>query len=194
MFVYVCVAKQTLAHQAGIESRMTQHGQTQVKVNAFVDVGIGELISALSEIDGLETLESCQGDSERGDDAFVFFRMNDWRQAGQFLFERLLAAMSPDLRSMVSLRLEAYDVSAAQGSIVMDPCALSLVTQCVCNLIAPVSPRPLMTGDAHGDTITQGVRSASGIGMPVMEMSVSLGKRGITPARPVVTDRHGTLA
>jgi hypothetical protein len=39
---------------------MTQHREVPVKVNAWADEGIAELVSVLSELDGLTTLESCQ--------------------------------------------------------------------------------------------------------------------------------------
>ena len=95
---------------------MTQHREVPVKVNAWVDEGIADLVAALSEIDGLLTLESCQGDAgER--DGFVIFRYGDWHQCGKFLFGKLLPAMSPDLRAAVSLKLQAYDTDTASGFI-----------------------------------------------------------------------------
>jgi hypothetical protein len=78
---------------------MTQHQEVPVKVNAWVDAGIADLVSALSEIDGLVTLESCQGDAARRN-AFVMFRFGSWRDCGELLFERMMmAAMDDDLRS-----------------------------------------------------------------------------------------------
>ena len=57
-----------------------------IKVNAFVDEGIAPLVAALSGIEGLVTLESC----ERGDDglADVYFSYGayvDWRELGAML-------------------------------------------------------------------------------------------------------------
>jgi hypothetical protein len=40
------------------------HKEVLVKVNAYVDEGIAPLVEALNKIDGVITLESCQGDSE----------------------------------------------------------------------------------------------------------------------------------
>jgi len=86
---------------------MTDHREVPVKVNAWVDEGIADLVSALSQIEGLVTLESCQGDAgER--DAFVVFRYGDWRQCGELLFGKILPQMFPDLRADVSLKLQAY--------------------------------------------------------------------------------------
>jgi len=60
---------------------MTDHHEVPVKVNAWVDEGIADLVAALSELEGLITLESCQGDVGRHD-AFVIFRYGDWHQCG----------------------------------------------------------------------------------------------------------------
>jgi hypothetical protein len=129
---------------------MTEHREVPVKVNAWVDMGIADLVTALSAIEGLVTLESCQGNPD-GSDAFVVFRYGDWKQCGDLLFGRLLVAMSADLRAVVSLRLEAYDVDTARAWIVLDARAVSVFTRCVREALAPpVRPRVLVARDAHG--------------------------------------------
>lgn len=139
---------------------MRQHKQVQVQVNAFVDEGVADLVKALSRVPGLVTLESCQGGD--GQDAFVLFTLGGWKDAGGFLFECLLPAMSPDLRSTASLRLRAYDEEMAQGEISIDPRAISSLVQCITNLDlrASVGTGVLMTGDAHRDTVAQAVVTA----------------------------------
>lgn len=128
---------------------MTQHREVPVKVNAWVDEGIADLVSALSEIEGLITLESCQGD-EGERDAFLIFRYGDWQQCGHFLFGRLLPAMSPDMRAAVSLKLQAYDTDTASGFISIDPSAVPALVRCVRELsTTPVAGRVFVTGDAH---------------------------------------------
>ena len=111
---------------------MRQHKQVQVQVNAFVDEGVADLIEALARVPGLITLESCQGGDGR--DAFVLFTLGGWKDAGSFLFERLLPAMSPDLRSVTALRLRAYDDEMAQGEISIDPRAIQSLVQCLTDL------------------------------------------------------------
>ena len=109
------------------------HKEVAVKVNAFVDEGIAPLVSALSEIEGLVTLESCQGDpAER--DAYVIFAMPTWRCIGIFLFDLLLPALSPDLRAVVSLQIQAYDDDVARGSITIDPQAVKALSEIVQSL------------------------------------------------------------
>jgi hypothetical protein len=47
------------------------HQEVPIKVTAWVDQGIAPLVSALNEIEGVVTLDSCQGDHEHP--ASVFF-------------------------------------------------------------------------------------------------------------------------
>lgn len=131
---------------------MSSHSEIPVKVNAFVDTGVADLVSALSEIDGLVTIESCQGGNGR--DAFVHFRFGTWIESGQLLFERLLPVMSEDLRSVVSMRIQAYDLDTALASISVEPGAVPLLAQCVRRLnAAAVGPRVLVAGNAHSQAI-----------------------------------------
>jgi hypothetical protein len=110
------------------------HRQVMTRVNACVDEGIAPLIEALSSIDGLETIESCQGNPEASQSAFVVFRLGDWRRCAELLYGELLPAMAPDLRAAVSLRLEAYDTDTARAWIVLDPSAIPQMRDCVRNL------------------------------------------------------------
>lgn len=132
-----------------------RHNEVQVKVNAFVDEGIADLVSALSDVPGLITMESCQGGD--GQDAYVHFRMGSWRDAGAFLFDGLLPAMTPDLRSVLALRLQAYDAQLAWGSITLEPHAIPSITECVRRALAPVSTGPLVTRNAHRDAVAEAV-------------------------------------
>ena len=128
---------------------MTEHREVPVKVNAWVDEGIADLVSALSEIEGLVTLESCQGDAGEHD-AFVVFRYGDWRQRGELLFGRILPGMSADLRSEVSLKLQAYDTDIALGQITLEASAMSAFTRYVrAVLVAPIGASVPVTWDAH---------------------------------------------
>lgn len=106
------------------------HTQTWVKVNAPVDEGVAELVSALSQIDGLETLESCQGYPGRSN-AFVLFRFGTWQECGELMFARILPLLSPDLRASTSLRLQAYDTDHAIGRLDVDPAAVPALAGCI---------------------------------------------------------------
>lgn len=140
---------------------MAIHRETQVKVNAFVDEGIAELVEALSAIDGLVTVESCQGDVEAEAAAFVLFRMADWQRLGEFLFEALHPAMQPDLRNMVMLRITSYGRGSALGSIDCSPRAIAPLVRCVRDLATAVGQRAAMAGVAHRDAVAESIGTAS---------------------------------
>lgn len=142
---------------------MPAHAQTQVKVNAFVDEGIADLVEALSAVEGLLTVESCQGDAETGAHAFVLFRMRDWRRVGEFLFEQLHPAMQPDLRGLVMLRITGYGQGAAMGSIDLDPMAVASLTRCVRKLAVAESESLTVARIAHGDPVARSIGAAGGL-------------------------------
>ena len=82
---------------------MATHQQTWVTVNAPVDKGVGGIVSALSEFAGLQTVESCEGDSEHG--PWVCFRYGSywehpWRELADFVLgymaRGLIAAVGDD--------------------------------------------------------------------------------------------------
>jgi hypothetical protein len=132
---------------------MTQHHEVPVKVNAWVDEGIADLVSALSELDGLLTLESCQGDiGER--EAFVIFQYGDWKQCGHLLFGRILPAMSPDMRAAVSLKLQAFDNDTASGFISIEPSAVPSFVDFVREILGPpVGSGVLVALNTHSEAV-----------------------------------------
>lgn len=109
---------------SALKQIMTMHREVLVKVNALVQEGIAPLVAAISEIPGLIILESNQGDPGKRP-AHLAFRLGDWRQTGELLFEQLTSAIPPDLRPAVTLRLQSYDVGLAVGSITVDPAAVA---------------------------------------------------------------------
>jgi hypothetical protein len=128
---------------------MTDHRKVFVKVNAWVDEGIADLVSALSEIEGLITLESGQGDTGARD-AFVIFRYGAWQKCGELLFGRILPRISPDLRADVSLRLEAHDTDTALGRITLEPSVVPVFTRCVREMLAPTVSAEMLSTTATG--------------------------------------------
>lgn len=71
---------------------MTAHRQVWVKVNAQVDAGVAELVSILSAIDGLQTMQSCEGIKGESD-AYVYFGCGDADLTAHVLFSHLLPAL-----------------------------------------------------------------------------------------------------
>jgi len=67
---------------------LAAHPQTWIKVNAPVDEGVAEIVAILNTIDGLETLQSCQG--EPGEcEGYVYFSCGDWKSVSRLVFERI---------------------------------------------------------------------------------------------------------
>lgn len=61
------------------------HQQTIVGVNTKVDVGVANLVKALSGFPKLMTVESCEGGKDTG--AFVIFNYGaNWRELVEFVF------------------------------------------------------------------------------------------------------------
>ena len=53
---------------------MNEHCQVPIKVTAFVDKGIAELVALLNDIPNVSTFSSCEGrDGKNGEDAHVYF-------------------------------------------------------------------------------------------------------------------------
>jgi hypothetical protein len=67
---------------------MGGHEQVWVKVNAPVDAGVAEIVSVLNGVEGLETLQSCQGDAG-GNFGYVYFACGDWNKMCRFVFQEI---------------------------------------------------------------------------------------------------------
>src|ERR1700733_8971881 len=93
---------------------MAAHEQVWVKVNAPVDAGIAEVVSLLNKIDGLETLQSCQGFPDEAP-AYVYFRCGEWEEVCRFAFTRLAPAL-PQIED-VSVSVEVFGGSTPTGKI-----------------------------------------------------------------------------
>ncbi len=111
---------------------MTEHRDVPVKVNAWVDEGIADLVSALSEFDGIVTLESCQGGSQSG--AWVCFRYgssrhNSWRELAEFVLEFIGPKLADELGDVASVRVQVTSFGTAQGEISVAPGAESKVAK-----------------------------------------------------------------
>lgn len=85
---------------------MAAHPQVWIKVNAPVDAGVAEIVAALNGVDGLETLQSCQGNPGESD-GYVYFACGDWRRMSQFVFEQVGPELKRKLDDDASLIIEA---------------------------------------------------------------------------------------
>lgn len=81
-----------------------RHEQTAVKVNAWADQGVAHLVEALAEVDGVISVESCQGGEADAPDAYVTFRRGEsWRDLGAFLAGLSSAIQNEPYRYRLSL-------------------------------------------------------------------------------------------
>jgi hypothetical protein len=85
---------------------MATHTQTWVKVNVPVDTGVAEIVSILNRVDGLETLQSCQGDAGR-EDGYVYFARGNWNTICQFVFETIGPKLKERLDEDANIRIDA---------------------------------------------------------------------------------------
>ena len=85
------------------------HEQVWVKVNTEVDAGLVEAISILSRVDGLQTLQSCQGNPGE-QHGYIYFSFGDWQNLCRFVFDDV----APRFKDMLGedVRIE---IIAAEG-------------------------------------------------------------------------------
>ena len=111
---------------------MTRHREVPVKVNAWVDEGIAGLVTALSEFDGIVTLESCQGDVQSG--AWVCFRYGSfqehaWRELADFVLGFLGPKLAKEIGDRANVRVQVTSIGTAQGEISIAPGAETIVEE-----------------------------------------------------------------
>lgn len=79
----MCIGQHKVSNQ--------RHRETWVKVNAPVDRKVASLISILSSVPMLRTLESCQG--QLGGLGFVYFLYGGWEKVCRFAFGLMAPAL-----------------------------------------------------------------------------------------------------
>jgi hypothetical protein len=94
---------------------MATHTQTWVKVNAPVDAKIAEMVSLLNRIEGLETLQSCQGEpGER--QGYIYFSFGEWQNLCRFVFDSVAPRLTAYLGEDVKLEIIATEQPMAKMS------------------------------------------------------------------------------
>lgn len=87
---------------------MPMHSQTWIKVNAPVDAAIAEIVSLLNAVDGLETLQSCQGEPGRNQ-AYIYFSLGEWQTLCGFVFSSIAPRLREYLGEDVKLEIIAAE-------------------------------------------------------------------------------------
>ncbi len=113
------------------------HKHVWVKVNAPVDHGVAELVEALSMFNGLETIESCEGDDNVP--AWVgFWYGNHWDDPWRGLAEFVLGYLAPYLGQKVGdgagLIIRSTESGRPRGEITVRSGAMPQVVEAVLSL------------------------------------------------------------
>jgi hypothetical protein len=113
---------------------MSKHKQLFVKVNAEVDAGMADIISTLNELEGLQTIESCEG--ERGKkSAYVYFWFGDWERVSRLIFCELEPELSAGLGTDYRVSVEVFDGSRPTGKIEFSAEATDLVASALARVV-----------------------------------------------------------
>jgi hypothetical protein len=111
---------------------MAQHREVPVKVNAWVDERVADLVSVLSEFNGIMTLESCQGN--RDSRAWISFRYGSlrhesWRELAEFVLGFLGPKLAHDIGDVAEVRICVSSFGMPQGEISIAPGAEAKVAK-----------------------------------------------------------------
>lgn len=117
---------------------MPNHAQTWIKVNASIDARIAELVAVLNQVQGLETLQSCQGDAgERS--GYVYFALDGWQNLCRFVFEDIAPRFKDYLGEDIRLEVVAGERPMARMSFSAE--AVPIVTSALKEAVS-VQERP----------------------------------------------------
>ena len=95
---------------------MASHEQVWVKVNAPVDAGVAEVVALLNSVDGLETLQSCQGDAGKRD-GYVYFACGDWHKVCEFVFQKIGPTLKNRVDEDAKLTVEATSADSPMAKL-----------------------------------------------------------------------------
>lgn len=124
-----------------------EHDQVWVKVNAEVDRGMAGIVSALSSLQGLRTLQSCQCSSTG--ESYVHFWYGSWEQVSELVFGRIVPALEKSGISSTG-GVEVFNGSLPTGRIGFSAAALEKATAVVESVVATVSDCARSSVSAHG--------------------------------------------
>jgi hypothetical protein len=102
------------------------HKPVWVRVNTQVDEGIAEIVSLLSEVDQLKTVESCEGYCSDAP-AFVYFHYGDSERLCRFMFVTLGPAMHGQIGTRAVVSVEVFNGGQPLGKISFDKQAIPIV-------------------------------------------------------------------
>lgn len=116
----------------------TIHDQRVVQINVAVDVGISDLIAALSKFPKLQTIESCEGDDKRG--AWVCFCYglwwdDPWRELAEFTLGFLGPSLLQAAGDSAHVSIHVLPSGCIHGEITIRPGAVEAVTGAILQMV-----------------------------------------------------------
>lgn len=115
------------------------HAQTWVKVNAPVDLKIAELVSVLNGVEGLETLQSCQG-SDGKRDGYVYFSYGDWHTLCEFVFEKIGPKLIHAADDDTSISVEANSADSPMAKLSFRADAIGVIVSALKEALSSYAP------------------------------------------------------
>jgi len=93
------------------------HSQTVVKVNAYVDKGIADIVQTLNNFKKLYTIESCEGTSE----SFILFKYDNdnWENMAKFIFEFLAPKLTTVFGDNIDISMRMNSLGNIQGELLI---------------------------------------------------------------------------
>jgi hypothetical protein len=104
------VQRHLLVAPVSLNSATEHHEQVWIKVNAPVDQRMAGMVSLLNSVEGLETLQSCQGEPG-GRDAYVYFSYGEWADLCKLVFAEVGPALKREFGEDVVLTVEATNAA-----------------------------------------------------------------------------------
>jgi hypothetical protein len=101
-------------------------------VNTQVDRGIAPLVSLLSSIPGVQTLQSCQGFDDSP--AYVYFWYRDWKSTCDLVFGRILPCLE-SAGCSPTVSVEVFNGSQPTAKLSLAAEALAKATSALSKLL-----------------------------------------------------------
>lgn len=105
---------------------MAAHPQRWIKVNAPIDEGVADIVSVLNGVDGLETLQSCQGDAGQRE-GYVYFALGNWEDICRFVFQKIGPELKKKIEEDATLVVEATGADFPMAKLSFKAEAASMV-------------------------------------------------------------------
>ena len=100
-----------------------------------MDTGIKDLVDALSAFPQLQTIESCQGDSEHEAWVCFYYGMHPWRDLAKFLLGYLGPRLSREVGDRANVSIQVTESGQVRGELAIRPGATRVVIKALKGLL-----------------------------------------------------------